>query len=64
MPVMNGYEATLQIKKRRKDLPIISQSANLLKETNPEIDINIYDGFIKKPIIQEKLLSMITKYIN
>ncbi|MCD6112981.1 MAG: response regulator [Bacteroidales bacterium] len=64
MPVMNGYEAALQIKKRRKDLPIISQSANLLKETNPQIDINIYDGFIKKPIIQEKLLSIITKYIN
>lgn len=64
MPVMNGYEATYKIKKIRKDLPIISQSANLLNELNTEIDLSIYDGFIKKPISHDELVLMIKKYIN
>ncbi len=64
MPVMNGFEATREIKKKKKDLKIIVQTAYVLSgEREKSFDAGC-DEFITKPINFKKLLSTIEKYIH
>ncbi len=64
MPLLNGYEATRQIKKLRPDLPIIAQSAFTAPEDQEKAIQAGCDGFIKKPINKGKLLELIHKLLN
>ncbi|NVO11673.1 MAG: response regulator [Bacteroidales bacterium] len=64
MPVMDGLNATREIKKLNKDIPIIAQTAYAM-----ESDENICleagcNGYISKPIIQDKLFTMLNKYLS
>jgi PAS domain S-box-containing protein len=64
MPVMNGYEATRQIRQFNKDVVIIAQTAfGLLGDREKAIEAGCND-YISKPINKEKLLSIIQKYFN
>jgi len=57
MPVMDGYEATKQIKQIRPDLPIIAQTAYSTEaDKNKAIACGCND-FISKPFKQELLIS-------
>jgi len=59
MPLMNGYFAARQIKEFKPQLPIIMQSAYVY-QNDWEKSMSIYtDGFIEKPIIKEKLLTIL-----
>ena len=61
MPVMNGNDATREIRKFNKDLVIIAQTAYVLpgdKEKTIEAGCNDY---ISKPVNKELLLEIITK---
>ena len=64
MPVMNGYEATLRIKSKYPDMPIIAQTAYVIPE---DID-NIIDAgcsdYLVKPIKSEDVLALIDKYFQ
>jgi len=63
MPVMNGYEATREIKKIKPDLPIIAQTAYAIegdREKSLEAGCNDY---ISKPLNNTDLLAMIKKHI-
>ncbi len=63
MPVMNGYEATKQIKKIRPGLPVVAQTAySTTEDKNKAISAGC-DDFIPKPISKEVLISMINKYL-
>ncbi len=63
MPVMNGFEATKQIKEFRPELPVIAQTAySTTADENKAIAAGC-DDFISKPISKEVLVSKINKYL-
>jgi|SRR5208283_4894749 len=59
MPVMNGYEATRQIKSLQKEIPVIAQTAYSLSEDRKHAMEAGCDDYITKPIGREELLSKI-----
>ncbi len=64
MPVMNGLEATRQIKPLRKDLPIIAQTAYAMdSDRNRSLDAGCND-YISKPIDLKAFIELISKYID
>jgi len=63
MPVMDGYEATKEIRKFRYDLPIVAQTAHAMEyDKNTALEIGCND-YLTKPIIREKLISVVKKYL-
>lgn len=62
MPKMNGYEATGIIKKENPSLPILAQTAYAMKEDEVKALEAGCDGYISKPIEEEKLLILIEKH--
>ena len=66
MPVMNGYEATIEIRKNPKydKLPIIALTANAMqKDINKAKDIGMQEH-IGKPIDVQVLYTMLLEYIS
>jgi PAS domain S-box-containing protein len=64
MPVMDGFEATGEIKKLRPDLPIIAITAYAFMEDKARSIAAGCNNFITKPIDQKKLLKMIDHYLR
>ena len=63
MPVMDGLEATRQIKERMPSLPIIALTANAF-DTDREVALQAgCDDFLSKPVSGQKCLEAIAKYI-
>ncbi len=62
MPIMNGFEATIQIKNIRPELPIIAQTAYAFTEEKEKILAIGCDDYLSKPINHETLLKLIEKY--
>ncbi len=63
MPEMNGYKATIQIKKLRPDLPIIAQTAYSTEHDRSKALACGCSDFISKPIKRELLLSKINEQL-
>jgi len=64
MPVINGYEATRQIRQFNTDIVIIAQTAfGLSGDREKAIEAGCND-YIAKPINKDELLSLIQKYFN
>ena len=67
MPIMNGYEATKEIREfsnQKSNIPIIAMTANVLKE---EVELCYKAGmndFISKPFETEVLIQKIHKLVN
>jgi PAS domain S-box-containing protein len=64
MPVMDGYEATRQIKKLRPDLPIIAQTAYALEG---DIEKTIAAGcneYLSKPLNKALLINCLNKFLK
>ena len=59
MPVMNGYEATREIKKFRPDLPIIAQTAYVMTEDRKKALDAGCDEYLSKPINAHELETII-----
>lgn len=64
LPVINGYDATRYIRKFRKDLPIIAQTAYAMKEDAAKTKKAGCDDCIIKPIIKHELLIMMSKFLG
>jgi CheY-like chemotaxis protein len=62
MPVMDGYEATREIRKFNKDVPIIANS-NWGNITEKCLECGCND-FIRAPMNKEELLALIKKYLH
>lgn len=62
MPVMDGVEATRQIKSFRQDLPIIAVSAYYGDNEKNGLLKAGFDEFISKPVSKEILIEKIRKY--
>jgi len=64
MPVMDGFEATRQIKKLRPELPVIAQTAFTSKEIREKAAEAGCDRFITKPINKTELLELILEILK
>ncbi|MBE0663842.1 MAG: response regulator [Bacteroidales bacterium] len=62
MPVMNGFEATKQIKSFRADLPVIGVTAYALSgDENRVLDAG-FDDYLSKPMKKSLLMMTLNKY--
>ncbi len=64
MPIMNGLEATIRIKKINPELPIIAQTAYALSEEREQALDAGCDDYITKPIRRDDLIALIAKHIE
>jgi PAS domain S-box-containing protein len=59
MPVMNGYEATKEIRKFNKEIPILAQTANaMVEDKQKSLDAGCSD-YVSKPVNKKVLLNKI-----
>lgn len=64
LPVMDGYEATRNIRKTFKTLPIIGLSAHAMQgDGNKAIDAGCND-YLTKPIDEDLLLKKLREYLR
>ncbi len=64
MPVLNGFEATVELKKINPSLIIVAQTAYAMKEDRKKaLDIGC-DDYISKPLKHILLVDMIKKYLK
>jgi CheY-like chemotaxis protein len=64
MPDMNGLDATRAIKKFRKELPIIAQTANAIAEEKQKCFEAGFDDFVTKPINITELFMKIDQWMT
>lgn len=64
MPVMDGYEATREIRNVNKNIPIIAQTAFSFTGTRSDLIKWGFDDSISKPIDKAKLETIIKKYVQ
>lgn len=63
MPELSGIKAVEKIKEIRPDLPVIAQSAYLLKDNESGLKSSGFDELISKPINNMALLKTLKNYI-
>lgn len=65
MPVMDGYEATRQLRKwnRFKSLPVIALTANAYEEDRAKVLEAGMNDFLAKPFEKDKLYELIARWI-
>ena len=64
MPIMDGIEATSQIKMFRKDLPIVVQTAFTMSSEKEKSFKAGCDDYISKPINIKELYATVSKYVE
>lgn len=64
MPIMDGYEATKELRKLGNRTPIIAMTANAFSEDKKKAKEVGMDGYIAKPINVNKLVSTIMNILN
>jgi CheY-like chemotaxis protein len=64
MPIMDGYEATRQIRQFNKDVVIIAQSAYALIGDREKAMAAGCNDYISKPIKKGELMKLIQKYFK
>ncbi len=62
LPILNGRDAMLEIKKIRNNVPIIAQTAFAMSGDREKYLEAGFDEYISKPIIMEEILSMISRF--
>ena len=64
MPIMDGYEATKELRKLGNRTPIIAMTANAFSEDRKKAKEVGMDGYIAKPIDVNKLVSTIVNILS
>lgn len=64
MPIMDGYTASIEIRKFNKEIPILALSASIFMEVKDKINESGMNGFIFKPFDPKELLKEIDTFIN
>ena len=66
MPIMNGYEATEQIKSRSPTLspPIVALTASTLEEERSHFSASKYDDFVGKPFSENIIFDKIAQHLG
>ena len=64
MPVMDGEEATLKIKKIKPQIPVVAVSAYTTESDKQRFYKAGCDDFIEKPVRRENLIRVMEKHLN
>ncbi len=64
MPIIDGYEATKEIKKFRPELPIIAQTAYAMTSDKEKAEEAGCNGYLSKPIPAQDLIKVIKEYMD
>lgn len=64
MPVMDGYQATREIRQFNPDLPVIALTAYAFEKDKQRCKEAGCDDFISKPIQRKELLAKLAKFLN
>lgn len=64
LPVMDGYEAARQIRKRYKTLPIIGLSSNAMKSDSEKAIEAGCNDYLTKPIDEDILMKKLQEYLG
>jgi len=64
MPIMDGYQATKEIRKNNQDIPIIALSANYMEEDILKIKNSGMQSHLSKPIDVDALFTTLKYYLN
>ena len=64
MPVMNGIEATKQIKQdfRYKEIPVIALTAHDIDEFQSQFNEACFDGIVEKPFTIDSISQVLAKF--
>ena len=62
MPKMDGYEASLEIKKI-SDVPIVALTASVMEDENERSKRQNFDGFLRKPVLKYKLYKELSLFL-
>jgi two-component system, cell cycle response regulator DivK len=64
LPLINGREAMIEIKKKRPNLPVIAQTAFAMSGDKEKYLSSGFDDYVSKPIIMDEILSKISKFFE
>ena len=64
LPMMDGYEAARQIRKRYKTLPIIGLSSNAMKSDSEKAIEAGCNDYLTKPIDEDLLMKKLQEYLG
>ena len=64
MPDMDGYEATVEIRKEDSDIPIIAVTAFAFSEDEQRVKQSGFNGYAAKPIKPAELKKIIVQYLS
>ena len=66
MPVMNGIDATIEIKSnnKTKHIPVIAVTATSMNFDDRDIEKSNFDGFLDKPVTQEEIIEELIKHLK
>jgi PAS domain S-box-containing protein len=64
MPILDGYEATKEIRKLNKIIPIVALTANAMKEDIEKTKIAGMNKHLNKPIEVEKLYETLLEFLS
>lgn len=64
MPIMDGIEATQMLRSLGANMPIVALTANVMAVHREQFEQAGADGFLTKPIQQEKLNALLAQYLK
>lgn len=64
MPILNGYEATKQLRAKGIDIPVVALTASLVPEIEEKVREAGLNDIVLKPFNPQELLRVILKYIE
>ena len=62
MPVMDGYQATQEIK-TFSNIPIIALTASVMMGDSEHSIVDNFDGFLRKPVLIADLFNELCKFL-
>ncbi len=64
MPILDGFEATRQIKRNKPQIPIIAQTAYAMAGEDEKAYQAGCDGYVTKPLKIKELVVIVNKFLN